>query len=102
MKQLSMTLQGSEEDRKEIAQIIYDESLRMGRLVNDLLDLARMESGHTGLHYEKINVNEFLEKIIRKFSGVAKEKILLYIMTFLSQKRNLCLMKTRWSRYLPI
>lgn len=34
----------SEEDRKEIAQIIYDESLRMGRLVNDLLDLARMES----------------------------------------------------------
>lgn len=43
----------SEEDRKEIAQIIYDESLRMGRLVNDLLDLARMESGHTGLHYEK-------------------------------------------------
>lgn len=23
-------------------------------------------------------------------------------MTFLSQKRNLCLMKTRWSRYLPI
>ncbi|MGM0947569.1 sensor histidine kinase ResE [Bacillus vallismortis] len=64
----------SEEDRKEIAQIIYDESLRMGRLVNDLLDLARMESGHTGLHYEKINVNEFLEKIIRKFSGVAKEK----------------------------
>lgn len=64
----------SEEDRKEIAKIIYDESLRMGRLVNDLLDLARMESGHTGLHYEKINVNEFLEKIIRKFSGVAKEK----------------------------
>ncbi|MCY8145938.1 sensor histidine kinase ResE [Bacillus inaquosorum] len=64
----------SEEDRKEIAQIIYDESLRMGRLVNDLLDLARMESGHTGLHYENINVNEFLEKIIRKFSGVAKEK----------------------------
>lgn len=47
------------------------------RLVNDLLDLARMESYHTGLHYEKINVNEFLEKIIRKFSGVAKEKILL-------------------------
>ncbi|MBV5122559.1 sensor histidine kinase ResE [Bacillus halotolerans] len=64
----------SEEDRKEIAQIIYDESLRMGRLVNDLLDLARMESGHTGLHYEQINLNEFIEKIMRKFSGVAKEK----------------------------
>ncbi|MCY9164220.1 ATP-binding protein [Bacillus atrophaeus] len=64
----------SEDDRKEIAQIIYDESLRMGRLVNDLLDLARMESGHTALHYVKVNLDEFLEKIFRKFSGVAKEK----------------------------
>ncbi|MDL5022330.1 ATP-binding protein [Bacillus velezensis] len=64
----------TEEEKKEIAQIIYDESLRMGRLVNDLLDLARMESGHTGLHYETVNLHEFLEKISRKFSGVAKEK----------------------------
>ncbi|MEC3848941.1 ATP-binding protein [Bacillus velezensis] len=64
----------TEEEKKEIAQIIYDESLRMGRLVNDLLDLARMESGHTGLRYETVNLHEFLEKISRKFSGVAKEK----------------------------
>lgn len=33
-----------------------------------------MESGHTGLHYETVNLHEFLEKISRKFSGVAKEK----------------------------
>ncbi|AOU01478.1 cell wall metabolism sensor histidine kinase WalK [Bacillus velezensis] len=64
----------TEEEKKEIAQIIYDESLRMGRLVNDLLDLARMESGHTGLRYETVNLHEFLEKISRKFSGLAKEK----------------------------
>ncbi|WP_412094381.1 hypothetical protein, partial [Bacillus atrophaeus] len=26
------------------------------------------------LHYVKVNLDEFLEKIFRKFSGVAKEK----------------------------
>ncbi|MEW9033412.1 MAG: histidine kinase dimerization/phospho-acceptor domain-containing protein, partial [Planifilum fimeticola] len=36
----------SPEARKELAQVIHDETLRMGRLVRDLLDLARMESGH--------------------------------------------------------
>ncbi len=41
----------------------------MGRLVNDLLDLARMESGHTGLHYETVNLHEFLEKISANFPG---------------------------------
>ncbi len=44
----------SEEERKEVAQIIYDESLRMGRLVNELLDLARMEAGYVDLHMEQL------------------------------------------------
>lgn len=64
----------SDEERKEITQIIYDESLRMGRLVNDLLDLARMQAGHITLNYEEISVPEFVEKINRKFQGLAKEK----------------------------
>ena len=46
----------SDEEKKEVAQIIYDESLRMGRLVNELLDLARMEAGHNELHYSSINL----------------------------------------------
>ncbi len=35
----------NEEERKEIIKIINEESLRMGRLVNEILDLARIESG---------------------------------------------------------
>ncbi|MFC0271546.1 ATP-binding protein [Metabacillus herbersteinensis] len=64
----------SDEEKKEISQIIYDESLRMGRLVNDLLDLARMEAGHISLTYDEILIPEFMEKINRKFQGLAKEK----------------------------
>ncbi|HHY71666.1 MAG TPA: cell wall metabolism sensor histidine kinase WalK [Bacillus bacterium] len=63
----------TEEEKKEIAQIIYDESLRMGRLVNELLDLARMESGRIELHLETVEVTKYFDRIIRKFQGVTKE-----------------------------
>ncbi|MBZ5752793.1 ATP-binding protein [Metabacillus rhizolycopersici] len=64
----------TDEEKKEIAQVIYDESLRMGRLVNELLDLARMEAGHITLNLEEISVPQFIDKINRKFQGLAKEK----------------------------
>ena len=46
---------GSDEEKKELIKVIYDESLRIGRLVNELLDLARMESGHITLNDEEID-----------------------------------------------
>jgi two-component system, OmpR family, sensor histidine kinase ResE len=64
----------SEEEKKEIVKVIYDESLRMGRLVNELLDLARMEAGHITLNKEEVNIDQFIDKIIRKFQGLAKDK----------------------------
>ncbi|MBO8176650.1 ATP-binding protein [Aeribacillus pallidus] len=64
----------TEEEKKEIAKIIYDESLRMGRLVNDLLDLARMEAGHQSLNIEQVEVTSFIERVTNKFQGIAKEK----------------------------
>ncbi len=64
----------SEEEKKEIAKIIYDESLRMGRLVNDLLDLARMEAGHITLNKDVVTLVPFTERVTNKFQGLAKEK----------------------------
>ncbi|WP_019154348.1 ATP-binding protein [Robertmurraya massiliosenegalensis] len=64
----------SEEEKMEMAKVIYDESLRMGRLVNELLDLARMEAGHIQLDISLIEVKPYMERIIRKFHGLAKEK----------------------------
>lgn len=66
----------TDDEKKEIAQVIHDESLRMGRLVNDLLDLARMEAGHISLNLEEISVPNFIDKINRKFQGLAKEKMI--------------------------
>jgi two-component system sensor histidine kinase ResE len=64
----------TDEEKKEMAKVIYDESLRMGRLVNELLDLARMEAGHILLTVEPIEIEPYLNRVIRKFHGLAKEK----------------------------
>jgi two-component system sensor histidine kinase ResE len=62
------------EEKKEMASVIYDESLRMGRLVNELLDLARMESGYFNLSIHEVELEPFQQRIIRKFQGLSKEK----------------------------
>lgn len=64
----------SEEEKKELAGIILDESKRMGRLVNELLDLARLEAGHMKLHYTHLAIPPFAERIVRKFQGPAKDR----------------------------
>ncbi|RAS79341.1 ATP-binding protein [Priestia endophytica] len=64
----------TEEEMKEIAKVIHDESLRMGRLVNELLDLARMEAGHIRLSIDEVDIESFTERVLRKFQGVAKEE----------------------------
>ncbi|WAA10524.1 ATP-binding protein [Fervidibacillus albus] len=64
----------SEAERKELAMIIHEESMRMGRLVNELLDLAKMESGRFSLNKEDIQIEPFLNRIVKKFTGMAKDK----------------------------
>lgn len=63
----------SKEEKNELAKIIYEESLRMGRLVNELLDLARMEAGQIQLHVDSVAVQAFVERIVHKFQGLAQE-----------------------------
>ena len=41
----------SPEESRELIQVIHEEALRMGRLVKDLLDLTRMEAGHSELTF---------------------------------------------------
>ncbi|MEX2104335.1 MAG: ATP-binding protein [Bacilli bacterium] len=65
---------GTPEEQKEIAQIILDESQRMGRLVSELLDLARMEARHIRLYRTEIDMTLLIEKVARKFSGLLKER----------------------------
>lgn len=62
------------EERKELAQVIHDESLRMGRLVKDLLDLARMEAGHMEMSFREFELVPLVQRVHRKFSALCKER----------------------------
>ncbi|MEK3881490.1 ATP-binding protein [Paenibacillus sp. PL2-23] len=64
----------SPEERRELVQVIHDESLRMGRLVNDFLDIARMEAGHVDMHYQKVDLRHVVRRVHRKFQVYAKER----------------------------
>lgn len=63
----------SDEERDEMTKIIYEESQRMGRLVTDLLNLARMESGHMRLYKQLVQFNTVIERMTNKFAQAAKE-----------------------------
>src|SRR5699024_2626222 len=55
------------------AQLVCREALRRSRVVNALLDLGRMEAGHEQLRKEQIDVQSYINRIIKKFNGVAED-----------------------------
>ncbi|MFJ7973944.1 ATP-binding protein [Psychrobacillus sp. NPDC096389] len=91
----------TEEDKQEMIRIIYDESKRMSRLVTELLDLARLESGYLSIYKEKVSVLPTIERITQKFDQIAKEKnIRLYFEHTLSDTIHLQLDEDRMEQVL--
>jgi two-component system, OmpR family, sensor histidine kinase ResE len=60
--------------RKELADIIHDETLRMKRLVNDLLDLAQLESGQFQMNFESLDLTGIVRRVARKFQALAGDR----------------------------
>ncbi|SKA95405.1 hypothetical protein SAMN05443428_11825 [Caloramator quimbayensis] len=57
-------------------KIVYDEIKRLIRLINDLLDLARLESGEFSLSIGTFDINELIRQRIIKFEDkINKKKI---------------------------
>jgi signal transduction histidine kinase len=60
------------ESRQQAAQVIYDESARMHRMVLDLLDLARLDAGTADLTMSPVNISALLNAIVEKFTPQSK------------------------------
>ncbi|MDD2923283.1 MAG: HAMP domain-containing sensor histidine kinase [Anaerolineales bacterium] len=58
----------TEESRRQAAQIIYDESARMNRMVLDLLDLAKLDAGTADITMSSVNIAALLNTIAEKFA----------------------------------
>lgn len=61
------------EEQKELVKVIHDESLRMGRLVHNLLDLARLETGRFEMKFAKVDLGELSQRVVRKFTTLCQQ-----------------------------
>ncbi|MBL6793712.1 MAG: HAMP domain-containing protein [Synechococcus sp. BS307-5m-G36] len=63
----------TEEEKKEFLGVANDETDRLTRLVNDVLDLSRLESGRT-VQFEKMNLRPAMEQTLRTYRLNADDK----------------------------
>lgn len=54
--------------------IVYEETDRLSRLINDLLDIATLESGKMRLNKQEIDISNMLKHTITKFEGLIDKK----------------------------
>mgnify|MGYP000150040614 CR=1 FL=1 len=62
------------EKHEHYLTVVRDETNRLNRLVNDLLDLAKMESGEVKLNITVFDINELLRRCVIKMETLLVEK----------------------------
>lgn len=54
-------------------KIVYDETERLSRLINDLLDISSMEAGKVKLNIQELDINSLIKQCVAKFEGKIKD-----------------------------
>lgn len=70
---------------KQYIERIYKSTERLVNLVNDMLDVSRIESGRIELKMEKVEVNKIMADVMTEMSGKAAEKNIQLTFTPLGQ-----------------
>jgi len=63
-----------DETRREFIEIINKESERLTQLINEILDLARIESGKIEWHMDSVNLGEIVKSAVKMVVPLAKDK----------------------------
>jgi signal transduction histidine kinase len=67
--------EGIDQEKKlEFAETIHRESIRLGQMINDFLDLARLESGRTHMAQEPVNMSEIISQTLVILQPQAAER----------------------------
>jgi signal transduction histidine kinase len=66
--ELLLTHPYSREKQKEMLGVIHNESLRLNNLINDFLDMQRLQSGRMRYNFAAVELNPFLRETITLFS----------------------------------
>ncbi|AOY77137.1 GAF domain-containing sensor histidine kinase [Clostridium formicaceticum] len=80
----------SAKDREQYLQVIIDESDRLNGMIEDILYLSKMESGHMTLVWEKFSLNELLDCIIDNLSFFAENKHVKITLEAEDKKKMIC------------
>ncbi|MGB0645944.1 MAG: ATP-binding protein, partial [Bradymonadia bacterium] len=54
--------------------VMVSESERLGRLVNDILDLSKLEAGRMDLNFTEVNIGQIIQSAIASTSALWREK----------------------------
>lgn len=60
---------------REFLEIIDIESGRLSRLINDILDLSKIEAGKMDFHFEKYSINNLIKHSIKNMESYAKKRL---------------------------
>lgn len=75
-----------ESQQKKYLHLMKDETERLIRLVNDLLDIARIEAGQVSVYPINYNLTEQIRKLIAKMEPeIAKQNIMVDLVTNLEE-----------------
>ncbi|MEN9849653.1 MAG: hypothetical protein RL368_2393, partial [Pseudomonadota bacterium] len=65
----------------EYARTIHSAGADLLALINDILDLSKVEAGKLEVHPEEYNIKEIVEVIQQKFNHIAEQKHLKFLIT---------------------
>ncbi|MFZ0157203.1 transporter substrate-binding domain-containing protein [Pseudomonas sp. Hg5Tf] len=68
-------------------EVAYTSAKDLLALIGDILDIARIESGHLTLAPERINLAELVESVARVFDGLARQKNLTLMLRIAANAR---------------
>ncbi|NJP41494.1 cell wall metabolism sensor histidine kinase WalK [Oscillospiraceae bacterium HV4-5-C5C] len=69
-----------ESDRLRYYSIIQNETLRLSRLIDDMLELSRLQAGKISLKRSQFNIWDILREVEAKYQAVAEEKGLTFAL----------------------
>ncbi len=67
----------SPEDQKRYLDILLRETLRLSRLINDMLELSRIQAETTPVEQEALDLNGVARDVINNFSGIIEDHDLI-------------------------
>jgi signal transduction histidine kinase len=68
------------EDQREMVGIVISNSRRLGALINDLLDTARLEAGRVDLNIAPVDIPDLIREVAGTLAPLAQEKSIVVSM----------------------